>query len=208
MMNQSNPGASLLNYFEERQSEILEFTRSLVEQESMSREADALRRLADSLASTLAGIGAEIDLFHDSRCGTTVRARFVTQIDSEKQLLVIGHLDTVWPLGTLQSRPFHVEDGLAYGPGVFDMKAGVAIAAFAVKALMELGRSPSRPVTLLMTCDEETGSVFSRELIEAEGGKSKAALVIEPPIPGGKVKTGRKGVGEFQLVVRGKPAHA
>jgi len=123
-------------------------------------------------------------------------------------LLVIGHLDTVWPLGTLGSRPFHVEDGLAYGPGVFDMKAGVAIAAFAIKALRELGRSPARPVTFLLTCDEETGSVFSRELIEAEGAKSKAALVIEPPIPGGRVKTGRKGVGEFQLVIRGKPAHA
>jgi glutamate carboxypeptidase len=174
----------------------------------MSRDAGALQRIADTLTSMFVGLGAEVDLFHDPRFGTTLRARFGADIATDKQLLVIGHLDTVWPLGTLASRPFHIEDGLAYGPGVFDMKAGVAIAAFAIKALLDLGRSPARPVTFLMTCDEETGSVFSRELIEAEGGKSKAALVIEPPIPGGRVKTGRKGVGEFQLTVRGKPAHA
>jgi glutamate carboxypeptidase len=88
------------------------------------------------------------------------------------------------------------------------MKAGVAIAAFAARALKEGGRAAKRPVTFLMTCDEETGSHFSREIIEEEAIDARAALVLEPPIPGGTVKTARKGVGEFELIVRGRPAHA
>jgi glutamate carboxypeptidase len=88
------------------------------------------------------------------------------------------------------------------------MKAGVAIASFALQAMNETGTPSAGPVTFLMTCDEETGSHFSREVIEDEARSAHAALVIEPPIPGGKVKTGRKGVGEFELIVRGRPAHA
>jgi glutamate carboxypeptidase len=88
------------------------------------------------------------------------------------------------------------------------MKAGVMLAAFAMRAIKELGRVTKRHTTLMMTCDEETGSHFSREIIEEEGRRSCAALVLEPPIPGGTIKTGRKGVGEFELIIRGRSAHA
>jgi glutamate carboxypeptidase len=88
------------------------------------------------------------------------------------------------------------------------MKSGVSVATFAMRALKEAGRKAKRPVTFLMTCDEETGSVFSRDIIEEEGRRARAALVLEPPIPGGIIKTGRKGVGEFELIIRGRPAHA
>ncbi|MGH8596664.1 MAG: M20 family metallopeptidase, partial [Gammaproteobacteria bacterium] len=125
-----------------------------------------------------------------------------------QQLLVVGHLDTVWPLGTLAERPFRIEEGRAFGPGIFDMKAGVALATFAMRGLKESGRKTQRPVALLMTCDEETGRHFSREIIEDEARTAAAALVIEPPIPGGTIKTARKGVGEFELIIHGKPAHA
>jgi glutamate carboxypeptidase len=205
-------GKTLLSYFEEIQTEIVAFIRWLVEQESMSREAEANRRIAENLAEKLASMGADIELFSDPRFGATLQARYSSVAASARvgneQLLVVGHLDTVWPLGTVAERPFRIENGRAFGPGIFDMKAGVAIAAFAMRAINELGRKTQRPVTLLMTCDEETGSHFSREIIEAEARTASAALVLEPPIPGGTIKTSRKGVGEFELIIRGKPAHA
>lgn len=201
----------MLSYFEERCTEMLEFTKWLVEQESMSRVADATRQIAGRLGDTLASNGAEVELLDDAHYGSTLRARFGNASDAlanGKQLLVVGHLDTVWPIGTLAERPFRVEADRAYGPGIFDMKAGVMLSSFAMRALKDLSRATRRPTTLLMTCDEETGSHFSREIIEDEARRSRAALVLEPPIPGGTIKTGRKGVGEFELIIRGRPAHA
>jgi glutamate carboxypeptidase len=213
MKPEDNHSISLLSHFEGNKSEILEFIGWLVNQESMSREAEATRRIAANLAARLEASGARVDIFNDPKYGSTLRASFHlaapgASTGDNRQLLVVGHLDTVWPLGTLAARPFRVEDGRAYGPGIFDMKAGVAIAAFACRAIKEMGRNTVRTVTLLMTCDEETGSHFSREIIEDEARRSRAALVLEPPIPGGTIKTGRKGVGEFELIVRGRSAHA
>jgi glutamate carboxypeptidase len=204
-------GSTVLAYFEAHRAEMLEFTRWLVEQESMSREPEATRQIAEKLGESLASSGAEVELLNDARYGSTLRARFDNGSDQSangKQLLVVGHLDTVWPIGTLAARPFRVEVDRAFGPGIFDMKAGVMLAAFAMRAITALGRATKRPTTLLMTCDEETGSHFSREIIEEEARRSHAALVLEPPIPGGTIKTGRKGVGEFELIIRGRPAHA
>jgi glutamate carboxypeptidase len=217
-MKPINQGSAFLSYFEENRAGMLDFIRWLVEQESMSREAEANGRIAESLGERLAADGAQVEYFSDPLFGTTLRARYdFSPADGvngkaarpeDGQLLVVGHLDTVWPLGTLAARPFRVEEDRAFGPGIFDMKAGVTIAAFAMRAIRELGRTTRRPVTVLMTCDEETGSHFSRDLIEDEARTARAALVLEPPVPGGTIKTGRKGVGEFELIVRGKPAHA
>jgi len=210
-MKTDDGGSTMLSYFETHREEMLEFTRGLVEQESMSREADATRRIAESLGESLSSSSAVVELLNDPHYGSTLRARFNHASDGstkDKQLLVVGHLDTVWPIGTLSERPFRVDGDRAFGPGIFDMKAGVMLAAFAMRAIKELGRGTRRPTTLLMTCDEETGSHFSRDIIEEEGRSSYAALVLEPPIPGGTIKTGRKGVGEFELIIRGRPAHA
>jgi glutamate carboxypeptidase len=204
-------GRNLLSYFESRSTEMIEFTRWLVEQESMSREAPSLKQIAENLGERLAAIGGEIQLFNDPARGTTLRAQFNTGADDRKdhkRLLVVGHLDTVWPIGTLATRPFRIEQDSAFGPGIFDMKAGVMLSFFAMRAIMELSLSTRRNITLLMSCDEETGSTYSRPLIEEEARGAHAALVLEPPIPGGTVKTGRKGVGEFELIIRGRPAHA
>lgn len=200
----------LRDYFEQRETEILEFMRWLVEQESMTRVGEATDRVTRNYGARLAELGAAVDYVSDPRYGTTVRARFRTS-DTDApsdQLMLVGHLDTVWPIGTLSRRPFRVENGRAYGPGIFDMKSGAAIAFFAMRALKELARHSVRDVTLLMTCDEESGSHFSRSLIEEETGRAHAALILEPPIPGGKIKTGRKGVAEFELTIRGRSAHA
>ena len=210
-MKPDGHGPAVLSYFEARRSEMLGFTRWLVEQESMSREAEATRRIAENLGESLASTGAAVELLNDPAYGSTLRARFDClgdQSPNDKQLLIVGHLDTVWPLGTLAARPFRIDGDRAFGPGIFDMKSGVMLASFAMRAIKELGLGPRRNVTLLMTCDEETGSHFSRSVIEEEARRTHAALVLEPPIPGGTIKTGRKGVGEFELIIRGRPAHA
>jgi glutamate carboxypeptidase len=204
-------GRALQAYFQSQQAEILDFIRWLVEQESMSREAAATARIAENFGDKLSELGASVELLSHPNFGASVCARFDFtggQSEDDKQLMIVGHLDTVWPAGTLAARPFRVEDGRAYGPGIFDMKAGVSIATFALRAIKELGRTTRRQIVMLMTCDEETGSDFSRPFIEDEARRARAALVLEPPIPGGAVKTARKGVGEFELIVRGKPAHA
>lgn len=211
VMNPDSHGPSVLSYFENRRAEMLELARWLVGQESMSREADANRRLAENLRDKLIGLATEVELLDDARYGSTVRARFDFHADAspdDKQLLVVGHLDTVWPLGTTARRPFRVEGDRAFGPGIFDMKAGVMLVTFAMRAIKELEFETRRRVTVLITCDEETGSHFSREIIEQESRHARAALVLEPPIPGGTIKTARKGVGEFELIIRGRPAHA
>lgn len=211
-MEANGDGLHLRSFFEAHRNEMLDFTQWLVEQESMSREAEATRRIAENLGEKLVAMGAAVDLIDDRRYGSTLIARFDrfghAHPEDKKQLLVVGHLDTVWPPGTLAARPFRIEDDRAFGPGIFDMKAGVMLATFAMRAIKELGRTTERPVTLMMTCDEETGSVFSRPVIDDEARKAHAALVLEPPIPGGTVKTARKGVGEFELIIHGRPAHA
>jgi len=209
MTDAENPSIELFRHFTARCDEMLDFMRWLVEQESMSREAEATTRIAENYGERLAGFGATVDFFRDAKYGTTLRARFDSSANrNAKQLLVVGHLDTVWLLGTLARRPFHIDGDIAYGPGIFDMKAGITIATYAMLALEQFGRKTRRPVTFLMTCDEETGSHFSRPIIEEEARHTHTALVLEPPIPGGMVKTGRKGVGEFALTIRGRSAHA
>ncbi len=124
-------------------------------------------------------------------------------------VLLLGHLDTVWPLGTLERLPWRVgEDGMARGPGVFDMKAGLVQTIWALRALEALGTTPRRPVTILWNTDEEVGSTSSRRLIEASAERSAACLVMEPSLPDGGAKTFRRGVGLLRVEVEGRAAHA
>jgi glutamate carboxypeptidase len=125
-----------------------------------------------------------------------------------KTILLLGHTDTVHPFGSLQQRPWRVEGDRAYGPGVFDMKANCALAIEAIRCCTALNLTPKSPVVLLLTCDEETGSMSGRGLVEAEARRARSVLVLEPPAGGGRVKTGRKGTGMFTLVARGRAAHA
>jgi glutamate carboxypeptidase len=125
------------------------------------------------------------------------------------QILILGHLDTVYELGTIKKMPFRVSRGRALGPGVFDMKGGLVIALFAMDALAHVGWLPSRRVVFLWTSDEETGSEGSRGTIEREARRSAAALVLEPANgPDGKLKTRRKATGTAELVITGRAAHA
>jgi glutamate carboxypeptidase len=201
----------IVAHFESRGPALVELIRALVERETTSREEARLGEIARFIADLLVEIGGEVRLIVEPGFGTHLQARFFDRAfpPLTKRLLVIGHLDTVWPIGTLARLPFRITpDGKAHGPGIFDMKSGVAMAVEALRAFTQLGLEPSRPVTLLLTCDEEIGSRSSRPLIEEEASRAAAALVLEPPIPGGIVKTARKGIGVFAVRAIGRAAHA
>jgi glutamate carboxypeptidase len=136
--------------------------------------------------------------------GDHVRAEFD---GTGRQITFLGHFDTVWSVGELERMPFREVDGRLYGPGVFDMKAGIVVSMLAVRALRELSAPPPR-IVMLWTTDEEVGSGSSRRFIEEEARRSRAVLVLEPSLPGGAVKTSRKGCGDFELTVHGVSAHA
>jgi glutamate carboxypeptidase len=202
--------ASLLNHLNTRQEAILNLIRELVERETTSREESSLNEIARFVGKQLQMVGGEIDLTEQSGFGTHLRAHFDYQHDPEAgRLLVIGHLDTVWPIGTIDKMPFKVTpEGRAHGPGIFDMKSGIAIAIEALRAIDTMNLKTRRPITVLLTCDEEIGSRTSRTLVEEEAKKAAAALVLEPPITGGIVKTGRKGIGSFTIRALGRAAHS
>ncbi len=201
---------ALLDYFVQRQNAILQLIRELVEQETTSREEARLNQITEFVAVRLQPFASRLQIFPSPGYGSHLCARFdFGHANDASQVLVIGHLDTVWPVGTLARLPFRMtEEGTAHGPGIFDMKSGIAVAMNALEAIATKGLQTKHPVTLLLTCDEEIGSKTSRHLVEAEARRAVAALVLEPPIPGGIVKTGRKGIGGFTMKVAGRAAHA
>ena len=152
--------------------------------------------------------GGKVRRHRQKNYGDLLEARFGPASRSLKPLLLLGHLDTVWPLGTLRTMPFSVRDGRVFGPGVFDMKAGVTMALTALE-IWQARKLLKRPVILLLNSDEETGSEVSRPVTERLARASDAVFVLEPAQgPEGAYKTARKGVGEFRLHVRGVAAHS
>jgi glutamate carboxypeptidase len=200
----------LLDFYTARREHILDSIKALVQRETKSREESPLNEIADFVAGQLREIGGEVQLIAQPGFGTNLRARFdFGHAPGEPRILVIGHLDTVWPTGTLERLPFRVTDeGRAHGPGIFDMKSGIAVAIESLRTIVSRGLPTKRPITMLLTCDEEIGSKTSRGLIEEEAKNGAAALVLEPPITGGVVKTGRKGIGTFTVRALGRAAHA
>ena len=198
----------LLRYFAARQDQLLSSARALVERESPTRDAAAAAELIAELRGRLDAAGAAVRLV-ETENGPHLLARFDGDSPAEtRPVMLLGHVDTVWPRGTLRQRPFRVEDGRAYGPGLFDMKSGVAVMLAALEAIVELDLPRPHPIELLLSCDEESGSPTSRDLIQAEAAGCAAVLVLEPPLPGGRAKTERKGVARYELIARGVSAHA
>lgn len=178
--------------------------------ESPSDDKTAVDRCGAELTRQLTAIGGHVARSAQTTCGDHIFAEWRTTdtIKSESApILVLGHFDTVWPTGTLNRMPLHERDGRLYGPGIFDMKAGIAAAMLAMRALIERHAAPAH-VVMLWTTDEEIGSGTSRSLIEEIARTSSAVLVLEPSLPHGAAKTSRKGVGEFEVVVHGIAAHA
>ena len=152
----------------------------------------------------LRGVGATVDVLPRPDRGDHLRARIA---GNGPPVLLLGHFDTVWPIGTLDRMPLRRDGDRLYGPGTFDMKAGIALAIAAIQAARAAGTTLPA-ITMLWTTDEEIGSRSSRAEIEAEARQSRAVLVLEPALPGGALKTARKGCGEFQVIVHGVSAHA
>jgi glutamate carboxypeptidase len=196
---------SLLEYCERELDWAVATTEALVRLESPTPDKVAADRCADEVMRRLADIGGRVQRLPRAEAGDHVLARFGC---GTKQVLVLGHYDTVWEVGTLSRRPLRAEGGRLYGPGVFDMKAGLALGMLALRAIADTASAWPGRITFLITSDEEMGAATSRQVIEDEALRSEAVLVLEPSLPGGALKTSRKGCGEFILHVHGVPAHA
>lgn len=179
----------------------------LVQIESPTHDKAACDRMADHLSSLLESRGWEVTRHPSDEAGDHLEARLGTGASGPSTLLLC-HYDTVWPIGTLQQMPVRQSDGKLHGPGVLDMKAGIAAAIHATDLLREAGKEPAGPITLLLSSDEETGSLTSRELIEELGSRHDLVLVLEPGRDDGALKTGRKGVGEYTVSFTGVSSHA
>jgi glutamate carboxypeptidase len=195
-----------LRYLTAQQEEMLEALRMVVTYESPSGEKALLDKLAGYLATQFSGLGADVELFKETEAGNHLRASWG---EGPGQVLVLGHMDTVWPQGEIGRRPFRIEGGKAFGPGVYDMKGGLVQSLFALKAIVASGEKPPRKIVFLFTSDEETGSKTSRSLIEAEARKSAFVLVTEPAAGAhGAVKVSRSGWGMYDVKVTGRATHA
>jgi glutamate carboxypeptidase len=195
-----------LSFAESQREWVLEQVKALVRLESPSVEKAAVDRCGDALAATLTALGADVQHFVQRERGNHVRAEFD---GNGAPILLLGHFDTVWSVGQLERMPLQEKDGRLYGPGIFDMKAGIGVAMLAVRTLRrELDATATPRIVMLWTSDEEVGSGTSRPIIEAEARRSRAVLVLEPSLPGGAAKTTRKGCGDFVLTVHGVSAHA
>ena len=194
-----------------RERVLLERMRRLVEIESPSDDKAAVDRCVEAVAEMAAGVGGRAKRHRQRAFGDVLEVRFGPARGAGHglaPLMLLGHLDTVWPMGTLKTMPFRIAEGRAWGPGVLDMKAGVAMALTAVEFLRESG-GLRRPVVLLLNSDEEVGSTVSRAAIEGRARECAAVFVLEPAQGlEGAYKTSRKGVGDYTVRVKGVAAHA
>ena len=196
----------LLDYANAHSDEILGTLSRLVEQESFSTDKEETDILGGYIRGRLELMGALVQAVPQNTVGDHLIADFG---QGDSQTLILCHMDTVWPKGTIVERPFRVENGLAYGPGVLDMKAGIAITLHALEAIQAMRLQPKQRVRILLNSDEEVGSTTSRQLIEEEAKKSTHVFCLEPGAgTRGALKTGRKGVGMFQVKCTGRAAHA
>ncbi len=202
--------SALRDHFVARQHELLALTCALVETESPSGDKDGSSAVVSLLASAAGSIGAvnSVERITSEDFGEHVRIRAFAGENEAAPIVILGHTDTVHPRGAVKERPWRAEGNRIYGPGIFDMKANLALALEALRACEATEACPQSPVTILLTCDEESGSPSGRPLIEAEAKNARAVLVLEPSAAGGRVKTARKGTGMFTIKVHGRAAHA
>src|SRR5205807_1465430 len=197
-----------VTYFQERQEAIVETIRQAVEIESPTDNKPAADRLGHWLASKFEALGGHSKFHRTADFGDHLQVDFPGR-DRRKPVLLLGHFDTVYPLGALATMPCRTGAGRLWGPGTLDMKSGIAFMLYAIDALRTQEGTLPRSVTVLLVSDEEVGSTSSRRITEELAKHSEAVLVLEPSYGlRGAVKTARKGVGEYTLKVTGKAAHS
>jgi len=196
--------SAILQYLTSQQPHMLATLEAWVNHDSPTFEKEAVDGLGRQIAEAFAQLGASVEPIPQSECGDHYR---ITWGQGQRQILLLAHMDTVWPMGEAARRPFAVRQGKATGPGVNDMKSGIVVGLYALRALVETAQTPAHRLVYLLTSDEETGSLTSRPLIEAEARRSDYALILEPS-RGGPLTTWRKGVGRFDLEVTGIASHS
>jgi len=201
------PMRALLAGARRKQPELRHLAKELVLAESPSDSKEHVDACVAVAAQHSRHLGGRVKLHRQRRYGNLLEARFGPRASSSlDRILILGHLDTVWPVGTLKSMPCHVQKGRLWGPGTLDMKAGVAIAFTAIELLLDAGRL-RREIILFLNTDEEVGSPASRPVTEALA-KTCAAVYVVEPAQGLACKTARKGIGDWRIVVKGIAAHA
>lgn len=195
-------------YFEEKRQAMIDMLSDFVNIESPSHIKSAVDQMSAKIAGIFKNSGASVEIHAREEVGDIVLGKWNANA-SGKPILILGHIDTVHPIGSLAERPLRIEaDGRFYAPGAVDMKGGIVVAITALQGLAERGELPDSPIWFLATTDEEIGSLQSRELIEDLAKQSRLVLVLEPPTNDGSLKTSRKGTASYELTVKGKAAHA
>lgn len=186
------------------------FLEHIVNMDSPTENKELVDRVGDVLEAKARELGLHVERDRHPTFGDNLVARWTpSRVPPDvPRVLMIGHFDTVYPAGTAAVRPFRIEGSRAYGPGVLDMKGGLTIGLFALRALLDVYGEPVLPLTVIFNSDEEPGSPYSREVIFREAARHDLALILEPGRPGPAVTVARKGVGIFRLKVYGVEAHA
>jgi len=200
--------STLISYFQTIEPQMIEWLKNLINIDSPSNDKVALDTLARNLGEQLSNDGGAVEIIPNKVGGNHLIARFAGHSDDLKPILILGHLDTVWDKGESRRRPARLENGKLFGPGAFDMRGGITLILAMVHYLSKNKSQIKRPFTILFDSDEEVGTPTARTLIESEAKKSAVTLVLEPCIPGGALKTARKGVGTFKITASGLAAHA
>src|SRR5271168_771827 len=201
----------ILRGVKSHEASIVKMLGAFVRSESPSHDKKAVDRFGKIVATEWRKRGAKVRVLSNLKRGNHLRVEiwFGQGREPKRQVMVLGHLDTVYPLGTLAKMPFRISGGRAWGPGTFDMKSGLVAALFAVDALRTARIHPRKRIVFLWTSDEEIGSETSRRAIESEARRSNAVLVLEPPLGhDGRLKTARKGACSAEIIVTGRAAHA
>lgn len=195
----------IFGFLRKNQDGMLGMLEKLVNLDSPSTGKEYIDRFSNALASEWKSLGADVEILPQESYGNHLKVQYG---EGDQQILILCHMDTVFGAGEASRRPFRVDGQRAYGPGVYDMKGGIVEAFFAVRAFRELNINPGKRIVVLHNSDEEIGSPSSRPIIEEEARKSMAVLVLEPSAQGGALKTWRKGVGMFEVTIKGRSAHA
>jgi glutamate carboxypeptidase len=200
--------SDLLKYYQSKQPQMVETLTNLVEYETPTLDKSLADRLGTFIEGQFRSLGASITRYPQEKVGDFLLAKWNADAPG-KPIMFLIHIDTVWPVGTLAERPIRIdEEGKLFGPGAIDMKGGITVALWALRGLVERGEFPNRPIWVLMTSDEEVGSIYSEPVIRQVAAHAGLVLVMEPATKEEALKTWRKGVGNFTVTVEGRPSHA
>lgn len=197
------------DYITEHRADFLSVLQSLVEQETPSNRPELFKTTWKILSQQFDNLGYATEYSEGNNSAGQLLSKPANFTSSKPSQLIVGHCDTVWDEGTLNEMPFSIEDNIASGPGIFDMKTGLTMMVFALKTIRELKLDLKVQPIFLINSDEEIGSDESKELIIEQAKNAERTFVLEPSLgTEGKIKTQRKGVGDFEITINGKPSHA